>query len=372
MHERIYINGKFLAQPLTGVQRFAFETVSALDRLLARNKVPHPFILIAPTIRAENKLELVSIPVIHVASSSLHVWEQITLPARTRGATLLNLAGSAPLLKHDQVCTFHDAAVYEFSSAYSIAFLCWYRLLFGVQARICRGVLTVSEFSCERLKKYLGKTRAPLQVVPNGCDHFESMQADESILSLHGLKPGSYLLAVGSANPSKNFPALLRGFDAMAQKSIRLVVAGGGNAAVFAAEDGGGEGAGVVRTGRITDAQLKALYVHARAFVFPSLYEGFGIPPLEAMACSCPVVASDIAPIVETCGAAALYFDPNDIGSITAALARVCADDGLCERLRRAGKDRAARFTWRGSATALLNALGGLGLRVPCGAPGVP
>ena len=372
MIRKVYINGKFLAQPLTGVQRFAFETVLALDRLLAKHTLPHPFVLVAPAGQVHSGPELVAIPIVSVPASSLHAWEQIALPARTRGAFLLNLAGSAPLLKRDQVCTFHDAAIFDFPSAYSKAFVRWYRFLFRVQARFCKGVLTVSEFSRTRLLQRLVLARLHVNVVPNGCDHLEPMQADESILSTHGLQPGTYLLAVGSANPSKNFPALLRAFDAMKQNSTRLVVAGGGNTVVFAREEARGGGAEVIRTGRVTDAQLKALYLHAKAFVFPSLYEGFGIPPLEAMACGCPVVASNAEAIVETCGTAALYFDPRDVGSMTGALERICENDELRETLRCTGLARAAEFTWRRSATALLAALRSFGVDVPTVTPSTP
>ncbi|MDQ6680773.1 MAG: glycosyltransferase, partial [Pseudomonadota bacterium] len=114
---------------------------------------------------------------------------------------------------------------------------------------------------------------------------------------------------------------------------------------------------GVVRTGRIDDARLKALFVHARAFVFPSLYEGFGIPPLEAMACGCAVIASDAASIPEICGDAAGYFDPTSIASIRDALLRILRDDAWHAALREAGRARAEIFTWDASAAQLLEHL---------------
>jgi len=113
----------------------------------------------------------------------------------------------------------------------------------------------------------------------------------------------------------------------------------------------------VLRLGTLTDAQLKALYMTSRALVFPSTYEGFGLPPLEAMACGCPVVAARAASLPEVCGDAALYVDPRSDASIADAMRRVLADDALCARLREAGLARAAGFTWDAAAARVLETL---------------
>jgi glycosyltransferase involved in cell wall biosynthesis len=100
----------------------------------------------------------------------------------------------------------------------------------------------------------------------------------------------------------------------------------------------------------MSDGELKSLYAHATAFVFPSLYEGFGLPPLEAMICGCPVIVSDIPPHREVCGEAALYCNPHDIDDIAQKILSVMSNTGLRHRLSEKGHKRAANFNWRKSA----------------------
>ena len=169
---------------------------------------------------------------------------------------------------------------------------------------------------------------------------------------------GGYLLAVASANPTKNLPALVEAFAALpADAGLRLVIAGGSNAAVFGRTARAADDARVVRAGAVSDAELKALYAHALAFVFPSLYEGFGLPPLEAMSCGCPVLASDAASIPEVCGDAALYFAPRDLPAMTAAMRRIAADAPLRDALRERGRRRLDAYTWEHGAADVLSHL---------------
>jgi glycosyltransferase involved in cell wall biosynthesis len=133
---------------------------------------------------------------------------------------------------------------------------------------------------------------------------------------------------------------------------VRLVIVGGADPRVFAAQAaaGGasdtGAAAPVVRAGRVDDAALKALYLGAQGLVFPSLDEGFGLPPLEAMALGCPVVAARAGAVPEVCGDAALYFDPRDPQDMAAALRRLLDDAPLRATLAEAGRQRAASWTW--------------------------
>ena len=124
-----------------------------------------------------------------------------------------------------------------------------------------------------------------------------------------------------------------------------VVIAGGANAKVFG-DAGKDDDERIHWLGYVSDGELAALYQQAWAFVFPSIYEGFGIPPLEAMQWGCPVVAARAASIPEVCGDAALYFDPRNAGELVAALQRLAADDGLRQHLSDEGRKRAALFSW--------------------------
>ena len=361
----IYINGKFLAQSLTGVQRFAQQTLAAVDDLLASGewRSTSPLVLLVPKGRTINLPRYRCIEIRELPAGRLHAWEQFRLPFAARGAPLLNLSGSAPLFKLRQICTFHDTAVFDVPGAYSGLFVAWYRLLFQVQGRASRRLLTVSRFSRERLTHHLGLPADRIGIVPGAADHMRQLGDEPEVLERLGVAPGRYFLAVGSATPTKNFGRLAEAFAGLLDDEMRLVVVGGANPAVFAdTTNSVQDDHRIVRAGRLSDEALKTLYSQARAYVFPSIYEGFGLPPVEAMHCGTPVIAARAASIPEVCGDAAGYFDPLSLADIRASLHRAWHDDVWLDTLRAAGAHQAERFTWRNSALALMAELARLGL----------
>jgi glycosyltransferase involved in cell wall biosynthesis len=358
-----YLNGKFTAQQTTGVQRAAACLVGALDELLARGEaVPGRWVLLCPP---GAKLPMLTHIEVRCGgpAGSLHRWEQLWLPWAARDGQLVNLAGSAPWFGRRQVVTIHDAAVWDHPGAYTRGFVAWYRLLFRRLAASAQCLITVSEFSRARLQACLAP-QVPLAVVPNGCDHLDAVVPDDAFVDRLGLARRPFLLAVASANPTKNLERLVRAFGVMsAGRDLALVIAGGRNAKVFAGALAEPDPPGVLRPGPLGDAQLKALYGRAVALAFPSLYEGFGIPPLEAMRCGCPVVASTAASLPEVCADAALMVDPLSEAAIADALRRVLDEPLLHASLRERGLARAAGCTWQASARELLAALAAAGDR---------
>jgi glycosyltransferase involved in cell wall biosynthesis len=356
----LYINGKFTAQRTTGVQRSAANLVLAIDRALEGSALgATAWTLLCPPGATLAGLRHIRMATIGPAAGSLHWWEQVHLPRAARKGLLLSFAGSCPLLKRHQVATFHDAAVFDHPEAYTRPFVAWYRFLFRHVARRSRLVFTVSEFSRRRLAPLLGVPPSRIAVYRSGGGHLDPIAADDSVLDRLGLRKDVYLLAVASANPTKNLAALVAAFAALpCGPGMRLVIAGGGNDAVFSRSGQPREGDDrILRTGPVSDAELKSLYTHATAFVFPSLYEGFGLPPLEAMSCGCPVLASDAASIPEVCGDAALYFAPRDSAAMTAAMRRILEDAPLRDDLRRRGGERMRAFTWDVGAGDVLSQL---------------
>lgn len=357
MPKPIFVNGKFAAQRVTGVQRFAQEIITELDALLGEGGSESSWLVLTPGGAPNLGLERIEQRWLPTPSANLHFWEQFVLPRAARGGFLVNLTGSAPVAHGHQSIHIPDAAVFDHPEAYSRAYGRWYRTLFRLLAVRARLVLTLSNFARERIEANL-RLRSPVLISPCAADHVNNRQPDPQVLERLQLDGAPYLLAVGSANPTKNFARLALAFARLSpDHGVRLVIVGGTNSAVFASEPGLATGDSVIRTGPVSDAELKALYEHALAFVFPSIYEGFGLPPLEAMACGCPVAAARAASIPEVCGEAALYFDPYDVDSIRAALERLLADAGLRQRLRTAGLARAATFSWRHSAQQVLSAV---------------
>jgi glycosyltransferase involved in cell wall biosynthesis len=152
----------------------------------------------------------------------------------------------------------------------------------------------------------------------------------------------------------KNIQALLGIADALADQHIQVVLVGGANQRVFGTSETSAE-SNIIRAGYVADGELKSLYESALCFVFPSLYEGFGIPPLEAMQMGCPVVASNAAALPEVLADAALYASPLDQAELLAQIVRIRDDAGLRQALVEAGRLRASRYQWDDSARALLS-----------------
>jgi glycosyltransferase involved in cell wall biosynthesis len=347
----IAVNGRYLTQGMTGVQRFATEIVAAADALAARGEWPAARLLHPAGARDAGLRSLRAEP---VGTRGGQAWEQVDLPRALRGDFLVNLGNTAPLLAGArQAVVIHDAGAFDTPESYSLAFRTWYRVL---QKRLARGgarLLTVSEFSRARIAAALSVDPAAIGVLPEGGEHILRVAADGAVLARHGLAPGRYALVVGNPAAHKNLSALTVAAEALGQHGLVLAVAGAADPAVFRA--GGAVAAEAARVlGRVSDAALRALFENALCLVFPSRYEGFGLPPLEAMACGCPVVAARAGAVPEVCGEAALWFDPSRPATLRDALLRLVAEDGLRDSLRAAGLDRARHFTWEAAARALL------------------
>ncbi len=349
----IAINGRFLTQGTTGVQRFAREVTSAIDRLAATGEWPQARVL-HPPLPAPASYEHLTAQACGRRSGQL--WEQLELPRAARRTFLLNLGNTAPLLHGPhQAVVIHDAGVFDTPESYSAAFRLWYRLMQKRLARAGALLLTVSEFSRGRIAEHLGIERARIAVLPEGGEHMLRAPADQAVLTRHGLQPGRFALAVGNPVAHKNLATLGAAAAVLAQQGMVLAAAGSADPGVYSSA--GAPPDSVRSLGRVTDAELRALYESALCLVFPSRYEGFGLPPLEAMTCLCPVIAARAGAVPEVCGRAALWFEPGDAAGLAAALARLLQEPGLAAELRETGRARAARFTWDAAARALLRHL---------------
>jgi glycosyltransferase involved in cell wall biosynthesis len=354
----VYVNGKFCAQRTTGVQRYARCALEAIDARLAVHQDGRRWTLLLPPGAAAPALRAVRVQCVPWnGPGGLHGWEQAALPRAARSGLLLNLAGSAPAWGAASLCVMHDAAPFDQPQAYTRVFATWYRWLFRHLARRpATRLLTVSDFSRERLAAALSVPSQRFTVAPGGAQHLDAVTADASALRSHGLDGQRFVLAVASRNPTKNLARLAQAWPLVGRTDAKLALVGGANVRVFGGDAAAPTAAGWVDVGPLDDAGLKALYEHASAFVFPSSYEGFGLPPLEAMACGCPVAVSDIPALRAVAGDAALLFDPLSPSSIADALRRLLDDAALRDDLRERGRRRAALFTWDATAQALLEA----------------
>lgn len=206
-------------------------------------------------------------------------------------------------------------------------------------------VLTISEHAREGIIERLGVAPERVVSIALGVDHAR-FSPDGPLPAERLALPERYVLYPANMWPHKNHAQLLQAFAALGDPDLWLVLTGQtyGHENLLAGQPR------VRHLGHVPAGELPALYRGATAVVFPSLFEGFGLPPLEAMACAIPVAASDRGAIAEVCGDAALLFDPDDVEAMTAAIGQVTGDEALRSRLRAAGPARAAGFTWRAAA----------------------
>jgi glycosyltransferase involved in cell wall biosynthesis len=224
-------------------------------------------------------------------------------------------------------------------------------------------VLADSESTRRDLIHLLGLPPDRVTVVYPGVEaHFQPEQDAARLAQMRqrtAIGDGPFVLGVGTLEPRKNWPALIRAWTRMRQTGgppHRLVIAGGKGwlvEGIFAAAQASPYRGDILFTGFVDDADLPALYAAADVFAFPSRYEGFGIPVVEALACGTPVVCADNSSLPEAAGDAALLVACDDDHALATALQQLIEDQALRQRLRAAGLAQAARFTWQSAAAAL-------------------
>jgi glycosyltransferase involved in cell wall biosynthesis len=329
----IVFNGRFRSSRVTGVQRYANEVVRQL----------------AEKIRA-------LAPRVPLNAISGQLWEQFLLPVRVGSRLLWSPANTGPLSVTHQVVSILDTSSLDHPEWFSRRFAAWYGWLLPRLAQRVRRVITISEFSRRRIVEHAGIDLARVVVTHCGVERrfFEGGKGQDVFSHLE-IPPTNYILSVGSSEPRKNLRRLMAAWELVYKDlpaDVWLLLAGGqGDPAIFADSSLGSLPPRVRQLGYVPDDSLPGLYSNALAFVYPSLYEGFGLPPLEAMAGGTAVVAGDRGALPEVVGDAGILIDPLDPSTIAAALLLVIEDDQLRARLETEGRARAARFTWERTAT---------------------
>ena len=236
------------------------------------------------------------------------------------------------------------------------------RLTDGLErsVRAADRIITISEFSKREITDLLSVPADRVAVVPCAARCSDASVPFKAIAEKYGVRQ-PFLLYVGTLEPRKNLIRLLHAFERLKKQEQlphRLVLAGGkgwNNEAFDTALAASPVKDAVILTGFISEAEKNTLYQHADLFVFPSLYEGFGIPPLEAMHWGCPVVAADAASLPEVCGDAAVLVDPTEEESIADGIRRVLDDPAFADTLREKGRQQEMKYSWDRSALLLHN-----------------
>jgi len=330
---KIFVNGRFRSHKITGIQRYAHEITRRLD---------------FPVIEPGRSLK----------GWRGHAWEQINLPVLSFRGLLWSPCAAGPLLSSRQVVTFHDLFPLDSPEWYQPIFARGYRTLLSALSRTATHIIAVSRFTKDRVVERLKVHPDRITVIHHGIDSKAFYRAEERMLRARGelkLPSGRYILCVGSLEPRKNLSRLLLAWSEVVgclPQDVWLVVAGSHDGKVHSAPRVASIPERVVFTGYVPEALLAGLYSGSLGFVYPSLGEGFGFPPLEAMACGAPVFTSNRTSLPEVCGSAAIYGDPTDTTEIARGIKLLCLDASLRDRLRHLGLEQASRFTWERAAQA--------------------
>ncbi len=344
----LYINGRFLTQPMTGVDRYAYSICKALLEL------GYSYTLICPNKPFRADYDITGFHIVRFGWGNSHLWEQCVLPFYFIGKKdylVLGLMGLGSVLIPNKIMTIHDLAFIKNPSWYTKAYYCLYKLMTPLAARTSKHIITVSNYSKEEiLRCYPFLKREQISVIYNAIDQ----QLFKPQPKAKSQKPKApFILCVSSIDPRKNFARLIEACQDITDAKLYIV---GNHNRVFNDQKSLQNTSDRIRfLGRISDNELVKLYNQAECFVFPSIYEGFGLPPLEAMACGCPVLVSDIPVLREVCSDAARYFNPFEPREILHTITQYLNDaDVIKEKMRQKGYENITRFSWEKSAKLVI------------------
>ena len=310
--KKVVINGRFLTQQITGVQRVAHELVRELEALIKKENIE--VVILAPkNIIFENLYKNIKIK--QVGYLKGHLWEQLELPFYTfkEKGVLLNLCNTAPII-NTGIVDIHDISFRVNSQFFSKQFSWYYRVLILILVRTSKKIITVSEFSKQEIIKYYKVPKEKIEVIYNSWEHILRIKEDITILKRFNLEKKNFYLAVSSVAPNKNFKYIIELAKLYPEK--KFVIVGKKNIKVFG-ELGIENLKNLVWCGYVSDEELKALYMTCKGFIYPSFYEGFGLPPLEVMGCGCKnIYVSKTSCLPEIFGDSVVYLNPYKIEKI--------------------------------------------------------
>jgi len=269
------------------------------------------------------------------------LWQQFVLPDIVKEGVLWGPFGTIPMtLRVPAVVTLHDFSSITMPGRHRLKTLASFNLFIGRSLERARRVAAVSRAVAEEAVRWFGVARPKIEIVPNGVDEFFQPGGDE----------GDFILFVGTLEPRKGTDVLFAAWWSLPEPRPPLIVCGDPGWGVRMPD-------GVQTTGWVDRGRLRSLYQRARVFVYPSRYEGFGIPPLEAMACGTPVIATRTGAIAEYAADAALLIDPGDPRALREAMLRLLRDPSLRRDLRARGLERARHYRWERSARLMTDLL---------------
>jgi glycosyltransferase involved in cell wall biosynthesis len=339
----IVVNARFLTQKVTGVQRFAIEISKILHTLDDHIIFVTPYNILDQNLANE-------LGAIVIGRNTGTIWEQADLRyylLLKSKPLLINFCNTGILFYKKQIVTIHDMSYKVNPKWFTHQFYLWYNFLIPHLANRSLKIFTVSNSSKKDIIKYLKIKTDKISVVYNS----SNLNTNNTFEPVNIEK---YILSVSSLDPRKNLNNLIEAFKNI-DKEIKLIIVGlkkdnfEFNEELLCSN--------IIIKSYVSDNELGLLMSNAEAFVYLSFYEGFGLPPIEAMSMGCPVIVSDIPAHREICGNAALYADPNDIEDIKNKIINLLNNNNLKKELVLAGEKNIKRFNWFDSGQKVLKTI---------------
>lgn len=340
---QLLINGHFRFKRVTGVERYAWEIISAFDK----NNVPYGWIQPPRGLKSDALRQL---------------WVQAVMPVKLpENSILWSPTNTGPILCSRQVITLHDIAAQLHPEWFDEKYVWWRRLILPPLLKRVKSIITVSEFSRQAISEHFPQAQGKINVIYNGVrtDHFYRRDEDEinqlrKELDLQ--KP--YILSVGSLDPRKNIGRLIKAWNLLPEKTRKemVLVIAGESARKFAFKLNVDYDESVKFIGYIKDKKLPVLYSGAEIFMYPSLFEGFGLPVLEAMACGTAVITSNTTALQEIAGPAKVV-NPESIDEIRDEMLNLINNSSITSTMIEKGYEWVKRFTWQDSAKQTIKLL---------------
>lgn len=295
---KIIINGKtFVKKYKTGVQRYFSELMKEIDKQIEKNEIE----ILVPKYCEEN-ISYKNIKIVRYGHLEQNLWEQIELPfyAKKNKGVIVNLCNTLPIINPGIVC-IHDINYIRNPQYYPKLFSLWYKIMLKSACKRAKKIITVSNFSKKEIESYTNVKN--IEVISNGYEHIKQIKQDKGILEK--LKVKDYYFSLGTIQKSKNIEWITN--IARLNPKETFVITGYKNEKniKFNLKN-------VIYTGYLTDEEIKALMQNCKSFIFPSYYEGFGLPALEAMALNKNIIVSDIPVMHEIYGEEINYINPYD------------------------------------------------------------
>lgn len=316
--KNIIINGLFLQKNITGIERYAREMCEELDRIIDET---YSVILVTPT-RIDDFPNYENIKIINTGKLQGIAWEQIELRKylrKNKNYICLNFCNTTPLFVqpgitfiHDIMCKVNPSHFPTFKSKLSCA---WHKFQYWYICKHDLKVCTVSNYSKKDIEENYKSAKGKIEIVSCGWQHFNRINSDDAIIEKLELKPNEYFFSLGNRSYHKNYKWILEA--AKQNKNLTFVVTGkrlrNNHSDSFLDEE---NCSNLIFTGYLTDGEIKALMKNCKAFIQPSLYEGFGLPPMEAMSTGAKCIVSNVTSLPEVYEKSVWYIDPTNYENI--------------------------------------------------------